>query len=56
MMTSDGSWPRRNESVFLGMRIDVREEGLFTDTEIAQMFTNGRVDRKTACNPSDRGE
>ncbi|MGE5212315.1 MAG: DUF4339 domain-containing protein [Nitrospirota bacterium] len=33
-----------------------REEGPFTETEVAQMFANGRVDRDTPCKPSDGGE
>jgi hypothetical protein len=38
------------------LKIADREEGLFTETEVAQMFANGRVDRNTPCKPSDRGE
>jgi hypothetical protein len=33
-----------------------REEGPFRETEIAQMFADGRVDRNTPCKPADRGE
>jgi hypothetical protein len=38
------------------LKIAEREEGPFTETEIAQMFANGRVDRNTPCKPSDHGE
>ena len=38
------------------LKIAERKEGPFTETEIAQMFANGRVDRNTACKPSDHGE
>ena len=38
------------------LRIGDREEGPFTETEVAQMFANGRVDRNTPCKPLDRGE
>lgn len=38
------------------LNIGDREEGLFTETEVAQMFADGRVDRNTPCKPSDRGE
>jgi hypothetical protein len=38
------------------LKIGEREEGLFTETEVAQMFANERVDRNTPCKPSDRGE
>ena len=38
------------------LKIAEREEGPFTETEIAQMFANGRVDRNTPCKPSDGGE
>jgi len=38
------------------LKIADREEGPFTETEVAQMFANGRVDRNTLCKPSDRGE
>jgi len=32
------------------------EEGPLTETEVAQMFANGRVDRNTPCKPGDRSE
>ena len=38
------------------LKIADREEGPFTETEIAQMFADGRVDRNTPCKPSDHGE
>jgi hypothetical protein len=38
------------------IKLSDSEEGPFTDAEVAQMFANGRVDRNTACKPSDRGE
>ena len=38
------------------LKIADREESPFTETEVAQMFANGRVDRNTPCKPSDRGE
>ena len=38
------------------LKIADREEGPFTETEVAQMFANGRVDRNTPCKPFDRGE
>lgn len=38
------------------LKIADREEAPFTETEVAQMFANGRVDRNTPCKPVDRGE
>ena len=38
------------------LKIVDREEGPFTETEVAQMFADGRVDRNTPCKPVDRGE
>ena len=38
------------------LKVGDREEGPFTETEIAQMFANGRVDRDTPCKPSDHCE
>jgi len=32
------------------------EEGPYEETQIAQMFADGRVDRNTPCKPSDGGE
>src|SRR5204862_3358454 len=33
-----------------------REEGPYEETQIAQMFADGRIDRNTPCKPSDGGE
>ena len=33
-----------------------REEGPFTETEVAQMFADGRIDRNTPCKPADHGD
>jgi hypothetical protein len=33
-----------------------REEGPYAETQMAQMFADGRIDRNTPCKPSDRGE
>jgi hypothetical protein len=38
------------------LKIVDREEVPFTETEVAQMFADGRVDRNTPCKPVDRGE
>jgi GYF domain 2 len=38
------------------LKIVDREEGPFTETEVAQMFADSRVDRNTPCKPADRGE
>jgi hypothetical protein len=38
------------------VKLSDREEGPYTETEIAQMFANGRLDRNTPCKPPDRGE
>jgi hypothetical protein len=38
------------------LKIADREEGPCTETEVAQMFANGRIDRNTPCKPVDRGE
>ena len=38
------------------LKIADREEGPFTETEVAQMYADGRVDRNTLCKPSDRGD
>ena len=32
------------------------EEGPYDETEIAQMFADGRIDRDTPCKPADRGD
>ena len=38
------------------VKIGDREEGPLTETEVAQMFANGRVDRNTPCRPTDQDE
>jgi GYF domain 2 len=38
------------------LKIAGREEGPFTETEIAQMFADGRIDRNTQCKPADQRE
>jgi hypothetical protein len=38
------------------LKIVDREEGPFTETEVAQMFADGRIDRNTPCKPAGRGE
>jgi uncharacterized protein DUF4339 len=38
------------------LKIADREEGPFTETEVAQMFANGGVDRNTPCKPAEHGE
>jgi GYF domain 2 len=38
------------------IKLSNSEEGPFTETEVAQMFADGRIDRNTPCKPSDRDE
>ena len=38
------------------VKISDREEGPFTETEVAQMFADKRIDRDTPCKPSDGSE
>ena len=38
------------------VKIGDREEGPLTETEVAQIFADGRVDRNTPCRPTDRDE
>ena len=38
------------------MKIADLEEGPYAETQIAQMFADGRVDRNTRCKPADRGD
>jgi GYF domain 2 len=38
------------------IKIGDAEEGPFSETEVAQMFADKRVDRDTPCKPSDHGE
>jgi len=33
-----------------------REEGPYAESQIAQMFADGRIDRNTPCKPADRGD
>ena len=33
-----------------------REEGPYAETQVAQMFADGRVDRNTPCKPADGGD
>ncbi len=34
------------------LKLSGREEGPFTETQIAQMFADGRINRNTACKPA----
>jgi hypothetical protein len=38
------------------LKLGDREEGPLTETQIAQMLADGRVDRNTPCKPADRGD
>ena len=38
------------------LKIADLEEGPFTETEVAQMFANARIDRNTPCKPADHGD
>lgn len=38
------------------VKISEREEGPLTETQIAQMFADGRVDRNTPCKPTSGGD
>ena len=38
------------------LKIADLEEGPFTETEVAQMFADKRIDRNTSCKPADHGE
>jgi uncharacterized protein DUF4339 len=38
------------------LKIADREEGPFTETEVAQMFADKRIDRNTECKPADQRE
>jgi hypothetical protein len=37
------------------LKIAGREEGPFTETQVAQMFADGRIDRNTPCKPAEGG-
>ena len=45
---------RHMKSYFV--KVSDREEGPYDETQMAQMFADGRVDRNTQCKPVDRGE
>ena len=38
------------------LQLSNREEGPYDQTQVAQMFADGRIDRNTPCKPFDRGE
>jgi hypothetical protein len=38
------------------LKLSDREEGPYGETQIAQMFADGRIDRNTPCKPADRGD
>jgi hypothetical protein len=38
------------------LKIAGREEGPYAETQVAQMFADGRIDRHTPCKPADRGD
>ena len=38
------------------LNIGEREEGPLTETEVAQKFANGQIDRDTPCKPADQDE
>jgi hypothetical protein len=38
------------------LKLGDREEGPLAETQIAQMFADGRIDRNTPCKPADRGD
>jgi hypothetical protein len=38
------------------VKVSDREEGPYAETQMAQMFADGRIDRNTPCKPSGRGE
>lgn len=38
------------------VKLSDREEGPYTETQMAQMFADGRVDRNTPCKPADSGD
>jgi len=41
---------------YFHLKIADREEGQFTETEVAQMFADRRIDRNTPCKPADQRE
>jgi hypothetical protein len=38
------------------LKLSGREEGPYPESQIAQMFADGRIDRNTPCKPADRGD
>src|SRR6266498_4018863 len=38
------------------LKLSDREEGPYAESQIAQMFADGRIDRNTVCKPADRGD
>ena len=38
------------------LKIADHEEGAYDESQIAQMFADGRIDRNTPCKPADRGD
>ena len=38
------------------IKVSDREEGPYDETQMAQMFADGRIDRNTPCKPTDRGD
>jgi hypothetical protein len=38
------------------LKLSGGEEGPYGETQIAQMFADGRIDRTTPCKPADRGD
>lgn len=38
------------------LKIAGREEGPYPETQLAQLFADGRIDRHTPCKPADRGD
>src|SRR6266550_5147765 len=46
---------RRHMKTYL-IKFSDHEEGPYAEAQVAQMFSDGRVDRNTPCKPSDAGE
>src|SRR5204863_10116181 len=46
---------RRHMKTYL-IKFSDHEEGPYEESQIAQMFADGRIDRNTPCKPSDGGE
>jgi hypothetical protein len=38
------------------LKLSGREEGPYSESQIAQMFADGRIDRNTPCKPADRSD